>query len=854
MAKHMETGHRTKDHQLEPDMTLSWTTVTCQIHKKNTVDCIAVSKTPQSTDMGSGDIAWFRILERLGGNEVGESFKARDLYLNRLVLLEVLDLSQDLARSRLEAARKVCGLNHPTIFTVYDLAEQDDRAYIAMEWVEGRSLRKWIPADGLPWREVRIMAQHLAGGLAFIHDKDLAHGKLTPDSVRVYDDGNVKLTSFWFVSYAGSNPEPDPLCEIDPNPQGDVHAFGRILLFMLTGLQPAISHDNPITVPTNTPRECKDLIVACIQENSTMSEVALRMNQLPEKPRSPSMKFKGALALVALLATLLIVWFQKDQLKAPVDTLNLGMAVLPFANPGGDPQIDVFSNGLVASMSTRLSQAGQNLKGFWVAPVDEIGGLERITRDGVQKQFDLDLLFTGEMIWKRTSYQLEFKMWDARAGQELSRHVLDIPSEALLENGNRVMEKAVSMLEARYPQISFNTLTPLDTKISEAYRYYLQGQGYLYRAEEFDHLVLAEEAFQKAVEADPHLAPAYLGWSQTLLYHWNDHPDQGILDLARQLTDRAEQLNAHDPGIWLVRAMILEKLGDSEGSIPLFSKVLEVDPKNMHAKLGLARSMQDLERMTEAERYYLEASAEHPKDPLVAKQLGSFYFRAGNYEKSEQVYCRLIALAPNHYHSYRRMGLSLLLMDRYDEALTYFNKALVLKPDEDYIYNNIGAIYILREQPEKAIPFYETATLIAPRSTDHWHHLGYAMQLSPEHRHLAPPVWAKAIALLRDAIKTAPGKDNYYMELALCLARSGETGLAIEELKKVSPSNSVKYLIYKAQVYESAGRRTEALSALASLLKDGYPLSGIYHPVFKELRADPRFHQLVQDTDPIRRL
>src|SRR2546430_1670317 len=142
----------------------------------------------------------YEILAPLGSGVMGEVYRARDARLGREVALKVLpsELSENADRlSRFEQeARAASALNHPNIVTVHDIGRSDSTSYIAMELVEGRTLRELSVPEGLPVRRVLNIAVQVAEGLAKAHAAGIVHRDLKPENVMVSKDGFVKILDF----------------------------------------------------------------------------------------------------------------------------------------------------------------------------------------------------------------------------------------------------------------------------------------------------------------------------------------------------------------------------------------------------------------------------------------------------------------------------------------------------------------------------------------------------------------------------------------------------------------------------------------------------------------------------------
>jgi Tol biopolymer transport system component/predicted Ser/Thr protein kinase len=142
----------------------------------------------------------YEILAPLGAGGMGEVYRARDTRLGREIAIKVLpaELSGDAERrARFEQeARSASALNHPNIVTLYDIGTQDGALYIAMEMVEGRTLRELLVGDPLPARKLLDIAVQLAEGLAKAHAAGIVHRDLKPENVIVSKDAFVKILDF----------------------------------------------------------------------------------------------------------------------------------------------------------------------------------------------------------------------------------------------------------------------------------------------------------------------------------------------------------------------------------------------------------------------------------------------------------------------------------------------------------------------------------------------------------------------------------------------------------------------------------------------------------------------------------
>ncbi len=148
-------------------------------------------------------IGRFSIIERIGTGGMGEVFSALDLSLDRKVALKVLPRRLGLdqgARTRLiREAHALAHVNHPNVVEIYEAGENDDEVFIAMELIEGPTLRWWLDNEPRGWAEVLELFVGVGQGLAAMHEQGLVHRDFKPTNVLVDEHGRARLIDFGLV-------------------------------------------------------------------------------------------------------------------------------------------------------------------------------------------------------------------------------------------------------------------------------------------------------------------------------------------------------------------------------------------------------------------------------------------------------------------------------------------------------------------------------------------------------------------------------------------------------------------------------------------------------------------------------
>ncbi len=256
-------------------------------------------KKPYKSSMSTVQIAHYQLLERLGKGAMGVVYRARDLRLERDVALKVLDVGDlgetqaiDYSTRLLQEARSAARLNHPGIITIYDCGTWEGQPYLAMELLEGRSLKTLLDQQGtLSVKQVASLAKQMFDALEHAHAAQVVHRDIKPANLMLMANGRLKIMDFGIaqqptseLTQAGTlvgSPRymaPEQISGQKQDGRADLFSVGIVLYEALTGHPPFVGEQpisiaynilhtaptDPRTLRPDTPDWLAELILKCL--------------------------------------------------------------------------------------------------------------------------------------------------------------------------------------------------------------------------------------------------------------------------------------------------------------------------------------------------------------------------------------------------------------------------------------------------------------------------------------------------------------------------------------------------------------------------------------------------------------
>jgi tetratricopeptide (TPR) repeat protein len=859
-------------------------------------------------------ISHYEVLEKLGEGGMGLVYRARDLRLGRMVALKALPAEYNLEPGRkarfVGEAKAASALNHPNIITVYEIETVDGVDYIAMELVQGETLRERIGPGGLSPSDALNYATQIASGLAAAHAAGIIHRDIKPANIMVTKTGLVKLLDFglaqmqshhidasartWTMppeAYTSPGAVVGTLAYMSPeqiqgkklDQRSDIFSFGVVLFEMLAsqrpfksdtdvGLMYEIVHgptpslvDKRSDIPPGLQRVLsrtleKDLdrryrtsedLLEDLKQVTREVESGVAPASLSNERRGPAAgkrRWLAAAAAVCLLAVLGIFGWKAAQPWFNSVPAEKKIAVLPFLNVGGLGENQALCDGIVEALTSELTQLEQFHGSLWVVPSTEVRRERLTSAAGARRALGANLVISGSMQRDSSHVHLTASLVDTGTLRQLSSRTINKPLTEFADLQESVVREIAKMLELELGNQERQILADVHPKAAGAYDLYLQAQGYLQRRNIVD-LDRAIDLFERAVAQDPNYVLAYAGLGEAYWKKYRATSDSHWVELAEKNCNRAVALNDHLAPVYVALGIVQEGTGHHEDAIRTFQRALELDPINASAHSELGNSYLAMGKLEEAESTYKKASQLRPNDFTSMNDLGLFYYGRGRYQDAIKIFQRMTELVPDNSSGYTNLAAVYWMNGQYTNAAISYEKSLALRPTAS-AYSSLGTVYFFLDRCPEAVPLMEKASEILPKNDQVWGNLGDVYGCSPNGKEKAAQAYRRAAQLGEERLVVNPNDAEALGRVALYRARLGEKGDAVVKTRRaVQLEPTSRSVVWNAALtYELAGQRELALESVRAALQAGQPVQEVSHePALAKLRSDPRYARLMAD-------
>jgi len=809
-------------------------------------------------------ISHYRILSRIGAGGMGEVYLAQDTKLGRNVALKILPAevtaNPDRIRRFVQEAKAAAALNHPNIAHIYEIGDAGGVKFIAMEFIDGQTLRQYIRGEQVGLPKLLRHLQHVAEGLAKAHAAGIVHRDLKPDNIMITRDGHAKILDFGLAKliepqhpsttsgeaaselataiptqhstpgmvlgtagYMSPEQAQGKTNQIDH--RSDIFSFGCILFEAVTSHRAFEGTDSIDTLNKiireeaspisgfrpDAPGHLQRIVRRCLAKDpedryQTIKDIAIELRELSRELTASSGTDTGSTTTatpVSSGATQPTTSLSAEYIVTGIQRHKLTAVILLAA-------LVLAGIGLTAYLRARNSEAA----------IDSIAVLPFVNQnrdpdteylsDGLTESIIDSLAQLPSLRVSPRSSVFQYKGKDTdplKAGHDLS--VRTVLTGRLLERGDSLMVGA-ELLDVR------------DNK---------QIWGEQYNRKLADALAVQQEISR---EISGRLRAKLTGEEQK--------------QLTRRETTNAEAYQFYLKGRYYWNRRTADGL---KKSVEQFQQAVDKDPTYAIAYTGLADcyalleeygSIPSSETLPKAKAAALRALQIDDSLAEAHTSLGYVHELSWQFGEAEKEYKRAIELNPNYPTAHQWYSSHLRMLGRLDESVAETQRAQQLDPLSPIITNNVGSLFVLNGDLNAGIEEFKKTIDLNPNFPRAHGYMGLAYLKQGRER--------EAIAELQKGVELSGRASENLGHLGYgygALQKRAEAMAVLRELeeryaRRESPA------MYLAAVYAGLGDKDQAFAWLERDLqaRTGMLVFIAFYPQYDTLRDDSRYTDLLR--------
>lgn len=725
---------------------------------------------PAGTMMGK-----YTIVEFVSGGGMGQVYLANESGgLRRNVAIKILppqlhQQAERVRRFKLEALA-ISSLNHPNIITIYEIGERAGFPFIAMEFVEGQTLRQLCRDASASVDKVLDIATQAASALASAHQAGIVHRDIKPENIMIRPDGLVKVLDFGLAKLKKQLLEGDSKGPADgsqsvshhgvpigtPNymspeqakgeatdERTDLFSLGVVIYELLSGTNPfkgaspaegiaAILHTDPRPLSQVAPRVSQALegvVMRAMQKprNKRYQNAAEMLNDLKlirsQMNTTTASGLSGAGTSLKTGALSAIRTAQKHPLMVLVFAIALlvllkllyvpspsvqWMAVLPVTNATGDSSLDYYTEGLTEGLTSSLAETGR-INVISSTAARKYGGSDIRPRQ-IADEYRIDALIVGRATRKDGRITLSLELMTASDGKQLWGKRYENQSENYSVILGSIVKDVMEKLGLNRDSLPANPGSARPSKSDEALKLYALGSKRLRESRNSESGLYASiDYFKRAIENDNTYAPAYAACAAAYnrLGIRFQRPDE-MFPLARKYATEARLIEPNLPDAYAELAAVSYHYDwDWKQAESELQQALAFNANLVDAHLRYANLLCILGQPQTAVNHGLIAVRLDPVSIGARANLGTSYYYAGNFKEGDAQYRDILEFDSTYADSYNAFAWTLENSGQFDKAIEQLSIAAKLSPDDPAITAAFARVYAKRGYRAKATDMVE---------------------------------------------------------------------------------------------------------------------------------------------------
>ena len=567
--------------------------------------------------------------------------------------------------------------------------------------------------------------------------------------------------------------------------------------------------------------------------------------QIPQAPASEGGRYNGAVAakgrawLYTSLGALAMAVFAAALFFSPATRQAVAVffagsggekhiAVLPIDNADSDPANAAVADGLMDSLTGKLSNLDETQRSLWVVPASVVRSRKITDPAAAYHDLGATMVVKGKIQRTGQAVQLTVDLINAKDLRQIGSATIEDAAGDLASLQNDAVSRLARMMNIR---VSADTLRAQAVSAAPtSYEGYLKALGYIQRYDKPGNLDMAIAALQAAVQTDPRFALGYAELGEAYRLKNQVDPNPKWITEASANLQRASQLDDHLATTYVSLGMLHTSLSQNDLAQQEFEKALQINPRDASTLSGLARNYEHMGRTADAEATFKKAVALRPDYWDGYNSLGWFYLRQERKGEAIAQFRHVIELTPDNAAAWSNLASAYLSVNdapSRDEAEKALQKSLAIAPTYA-AYANLGVLYLDEKRYKDSAATTQKALKLNAGNYLVWDNLRIAGEWMKDDA-LTGNARDRTLALLEPYAVAHPQDATAQSMLAKMYAGKGEHEKAVQHITaalELAPKDS-DVMADAAETYETLGEREKAISYAKASLAAGTTPQGL---------------------------